>query len=854
MVNLFFINRYFFIHMPFSQFTTLTVEKTLKQLKTTTKGLSSNEANDRIKQYGHNKISHEEISWWHILLRQFKSSFVYLLLVAVLIALFLGEMLDAGMILLFVGINTLLGFYQEYKSEQTAKLLKRFIKSSVQVMRNGKKIVIESQELVPGDLVIVEAGDIIPADMRFIETNNLIVDESVLSGESVPITKISNELNQEVEEVYQAENIGFSGTHVVSGFGQGVVISTGKNMIIGEIGEFAGKAKRESSFEKGVNKISKFILQLIVITLIFVFLVNVFLKRDHLPISELLIFSIALAVSVIPEALPVVTTFSLSRGALRLAKNKVVVKRLSSVEDLGSIEVLCTDKTGTLTENKLKITEIKAADPGITIFYAGLASTMMTEKVKMANNAFDLAIYQKLSAQDRKNLAKYKILGECPFDPERRRNSVLVNNGKKNFLIVRGAAETIMKLSSNLTAKDKKEINQWLVEQGTKGNRIIALGTKELTNTKNYGAKEEDGLQFIGLIAFFDPIKATANEAVIRAKKLGLQIKILTGDSREVSGAVAYKIGLIERPEDVIDGEEFDKLSPKDQKSAVFNYFVFARISPIQKYKIIQLLQEKYEVGFLGEGINDAPPLKIANVGLVVQGASDIARESADIILLNKNLEIIINGIKEGRSVFANTIKYIKSTIASNFGNFYAIAVSTFFIDYLPMLPLQILLVNLLSDFPMIAVATDTVDDDELKKPKSYNIKEITLLATIFGIVSSIFDFMTFVIFSRFGPQVLQTCWFIESILTELVFIINIRTKFFAFKGKRPSRTLIGLIIVAALATMIIPFTAFGHNVFQFASIKLSYLILILLIVIIYFSLNELVKRYYYRIFNHDEK
>lgn len=839
--------------MPFSQFTTLTIEKTLKQLKTSGKGLSSNEANDRIKQYGHNKITHEEISWWHILLRQFKSSFVYLLILAALIAFFLGEMLDAGMILLFVGINTVLGFYQEYKSEQTAKLLKRFIKSAVQVMRNGKKIVIESLELVPGDVVIVEAGDIIPADMRFIETNNLIVDESVLSGESVPITKISNELNQEVEEVYRAENIGFSGTHVVSGFGQGVVISTGKNMIIGEIGEFAGKAKRESSFEKGVNKVSKFILQLIIITLIFVFLVNVLLKRDHLPVSELLIFSIALAVSVIPEALPVVTTFSLSRGALRLAKNKVVVKRLSSVEDLGSIEVLCTDKTGTLTENKLKITEIKAADPGLTIFYAGLASTLMTEKIKMANNAFDLAIYQKLTAQDKKELANYKILSECPFDPVRRRNSVLVNNGTKRLLIVRGAAETIMRLSGNLTAKDKKEINQWLSEMGTKGNRTIALAVKDIKNSKNYNPKEECDLKFMGLIAFLDPIKTTANETVVKAKKLGLQIKILTGDSREVSGAVAYKIGLIEKPEDVIDGEEFDKLSAKEQKNAVNSYHVFARISPIQKYKIIQLLQEKYEVGFLGEGINDAPPLKIANVGLVVQGASDIARESADIILLNKNLEIIINGIREGRSVFANTIKYIKSTIASNFGNFYAIAVSTFFIDYLPMLPLQILLLNLLSDFPMIAVATDNVDDDELRKPKSYNIREITLLATIFGIISSIFDFMTFLIFHRFGPQVLQTCWFIESILTELIFIINIRTKVFVFKGKMPSKPLLGLIIVAALLTIIIPFTAFGHDIFQFTSIKLSYLLVILAIVVVYFCLNEIIKRYYYRIFNHED-
>lgn len=371
---------------------------------------------------------------------------------------------------------------------------------------------------------------------------------------------------------------------------------------------------------------------------------------------------------------------------------------------------------------------------------------------------------------------------------------------------------------------------------------------------KQYAVKDEEkNLTLVGLLSFVDPIKPSAKKAVEQAEKLGVKIKILTGDSQEVAGAVAYQIGLIKKTTDVITGEILDNLPDEEKTLAVEKNSVFARVSPDQKYNIIKLLQENNEVGFLGEGINDAPALKIANVGLVVDSASDIARESTDIILLKKSLEVIIDGIKEGRKVFANTIKYIKATLASNFGNFFAVATASLLIDYLPMLPLQILLLNLLSDFPMIAIATDNVDSQELQKPKSYNLKEIAFLATVLGIVSTVFDFIFFAMFYRIGPAVLQTNWFIGSILTELILLFSIRTKFIFFKAKPPSRILYWLSGLAILVTVILPFTGFGQTVFKFTRPQANQLWLIFGLVICYFIITEIVKHFYYRLEEHKE-
>lgn len=818
------------------------------------KGLTSAEVKQRLEKYGLNEITIKAVHWRQILLRQFKSPFIYLLIGAATLAFALRETIDAIMILLFLFVNAALGFYQEFRSEHTLRLLKKYAASYAKTMRNGRETAIRSEEIVPGDVIILETGDKIPADVRFIGTYNVTVDESILTGESAPVNKTNDILTDIAKDYYQALNLGFSGTTVVSGKAEAVALATGKRAVLGNIIRLEVETRRVSSFEKGIASFSSFILKLVLATLVIVFLAHIFFKQAT-DFITLTIFSIALAVSVIPEALPVVITFSLSRGALRLAKKKVVVKRLSAIEDLGGIEILCVDKTGTLTENSLTVAEIYPNSSPDTLIYANLSASSL-EKNKL--EPFDIALWKHLPKEHHKRVSQCKRIMDMPFDPGRRRNLILIEKENKLELIARGAPEEILKLTSNISAAEKKSINQWISRQGAQGRRVLAVAKKEITQNgselKNINLKEEEtGLTFLGVIAFTDPVKPSAFEAVKQAEELGVKIIIITGDSKETAGAVACQIGLVASPEEVIKAEELEAMRLPEQLKAVEKYKVFARVSPEQKYNIIRLLQKKYEVGFLGEGINDAPALKIAGVSLVVQSASDIARDAADIVLLQKNLKVILDGIKEGRECFTNTTKYIKATLASNFGNFYAIAIASLLIDYLPMLPVQILLLNLLSDFPMIAISTDTVDKKETGSPKKYNVKDVVLVAIILGIVSTVFDFIFFGIFYRISPQVLQTNWFMASIFTELLLLFSIRSRGFFLRAQRPSAAVIWLTALAFIATVVIPFTAFGQELFKFIRPTAHHLLIIISIAAAYLFCNEIVKLFYYKSFNRNQ-
>ncbi|MBI4053980.1 MAG: HAD-IC family P-type ATPase [Candidatus Doudnabacteria bacterium] len=835
----------------FSEAAVKTKSELLEILQTRESGLTEKESAARFIRFGSNELHLAQIRWWQILLRQFRSPFVYLLIAAGALAGVLGEGIDAAMISLFVLINATLGFYQEFRSEHSLRLLQQFVRPRARVVRENQEVAVESRFLVPGDVVVVEPGDILPCDLRFVSAENLTLDESVLTGESVSVPKIASEQGQPASQMHEAVNLGFSGTAVATGRGVGVAFATGMKTQLGEISRLTAQSVRVSAFEKGIARFSRFILRLTLVTLVFVFLANLLVKGDRLNVFELVLFSIALAVSVIPEALPVVTTFSLSRGALKLAKNRVVVKRLSAIEDLGGIEVLCTDKTGTLTENKLRVKEVNSSAPREFLLAASMAAASSRSGVGFTE-PFDEAIWEELSESERGQRSKIKLLDEIPFDPKCRRNGVVVASNNRSVLIVRGAPEAILPLCSKTKVTHRRDIDNWASGQGRQGFRVILVARKFLPRGINrFQPAQENALSLLGGLSFIDPIKATTSSAIQRAGKLGVAVKILTGDSPEVAGFVATQVGLIKSPDEVMTGDQFESLPAVEQLAAVLTRSAFARVSPQQKYQIIKLLQAKREVGFLGEGINDAPALKIANVGLVVAGASDIAREAADIVLLKKSLNVIVDGIKDGREVFANTTKYIKATLASNFGNFYAVALGSLVVEFLPMLPLQLLLVNLLSDFPMIAIATDRVERDDLKKPKSYNIKEIALLATLLGVVSTVFDFVFFGLFYRMGPAVLQTNWFIASIITELVFVFSIRTRFFALQARRPSGTLLGLSVVAAMATVILPFTSLGHEMFRFISPALGHLGLIFGLVGLYFLVSELVKLLYYHFWEH---
>ncbi len=824
-------------------------EDILSEFKTDgEKGLLAHEAAARLEKDGPNALLEKRLRWQEVFMRQFKSAFIYLLIGAAALAFCLGEGTDSLMIAIFLAINVFLGFFQEYRSERTIELLKEFVVMKAKTLRDGKITLVDSTDLVAGDIIFLETGDKIPADVRFLKTENFKADESVITGESAPAHKTSEVRQEAAGSFFEAENIGMGGTAIVDGTAKAVVVKTGKATAMGNIARLASATKSMSNFEKGIDDFSSFILRLIAVTLALVFFANAVLRAGTFDITELLIFSIALTVGVIPEALPLVTTFSLSHSARVLAKKKVIVKRLSAVEDLGGVEVICTDKTGTLTENSLTVAEIWSPDTDKLLLYANLGASDIKKK---KTEPFDIAIWKRLSAEKRKGLGIFRRVYEESFNPKKKKNEVMVEGEGVRELIYRGAPERILEYCTGLSKKQEMEISYWIKQEGLAGHRVLAVAKKNISpaveDLETEARSQIDGFEFLGVISFVDPVKKSTYAAIKDAQKLGVDIKILTGDSPEVAGAVAYEIGLSVSPEEVITAAELDTMSPKQREAALLRYAVIARMTPEQKYAIVKELQEKYQVGFLGEGINDAPALKVAGVSVVVNGASDIARESADIILLDKSLGVIVDGIKEGRTVFANTTKYIKSTLTSNFGNFFAVASATLFIDYLPMLPLQILLINLLSDFPMIAVSSDKVDDTELRTPRKYEVKDIVLIASILGVVSSVFDFLFFGLYYRISPEMLRTNWFIGSILTELAFVFSIRTRGPFFRAVRPSAALLWLSLAAALAAITLPFTWLGQEVFGFIALDSHYIILDIIIVAVYFLISEIIKLFYYR-------
>lgn len=812
-------------------------------------GLSSVEARERLKKFGSNHLETKQISASKILIRQFISPFIYMLIAASALSFLLQQWLEGIMILIFLLINAGLGFFQEYRSEKTAKLLGELISWRTKTIRGGNLKTIDAGELVPGDIIILETGDKVSADARIIEAYSFSVDESSLTGESVSVIKHGERLVEETTNISEAVNIVFSGTTVTSGKARAVVIATGKSSVIGGIATLSAQTKKVSSFANNISGLSNFIVKLVLITLTFVFVINLAIKGGDANWMELVIFSIALAIGVIPEALPLVMTFSFSSGAMSLAKHKVIVKRLSSIEDLGNIEILCSDKTGTLTEGKLKLFDVydRHASREEVLTSAILASGEQGQRL----DPFDTSLKKAASRKMMESIKKIKILFSSPFDPKFLRNNALIEEEGKIDFIVRGAPEIILGLTKN-TKDECFTAEQWVEQQGQLGRRVLGIAKKRfstinLDNFRDNCRNEEKDLELTGLISFADNIKETAARAIRQAKAMDIKIKIITGDSREVAGAIARQIGLIADQAEVLPAADLDKMNQKEKEAAVLKYSVFSRVSPDSKHEIIKLLQEHSSVGYLGDGINDAPALKAAGVSLAVDNAADVAREAADFILTEGDLNVIIEGISEGRKIFINSAKYIKATLASNFGNFYAVAIASLLIPFLPMLPLQILLLNLLSDFPMIAIATDNVDEAELSSPKKYQTRDILVVAMILGIISTIFDFVFFAMFKNISPGVLQTNWFIASILTELGFLFSIRTKGFMLAGKKPSKLIMLLTSTAAALTIIIPYTAWGQAVFNFVPPQAKHLLWILAIAFAFLLCSEVVKIVYYR-------
>ncbi len=795
-------------------------------------GLSDSEIKERQRKYGKNVLPQKHLGPLALLARQFEGAFNYLLLGASAISFLLGEFIDAYFIIFFVLLGAGLGFFQEYKSNRASQKLRSFLMRTITVARNGHDVEVSIEELVPGDILKLESGDIIPADAVVRHTSGLLVDETTFTGESVPVSKRATEGDEREECV-----VVLQGTHVIRGCAYAEVFATGVTTRFAAIAHMVTANHEESELSKGVNKISAFILRATLITLVAVVGANLLIEQDLTTLPTLIIFAIALAVSVVPEALPLVMTFSLSRGSLRLAERGVIVKRLTSIQDLGSIDMLCTDKTGTLTENRLVYrNEYLVQGTQHPLVYMRLAAHDLHETNP---EPFDVAVEAALTSEQRLVSGTFTLIDEESFDPELRSNGAVVRNADGVVLHVRrGSPEYFFE--QGIVTRDTDSVGVWLADEEQQGRRVLGVSVDEGT-----------GPRFAGFASFEDVLKSSTIETLAEARKLDVDITIITGDSRTVAEAVGKQVGLVRHESEVMDASAFIALPIGEQHALAPKVRVFARTRPEQKLHIITMLKGSHTIGFLGEGINDTPALKASNVSLVVQSASDIARETADIVLMESDLRVIVEGIRFGRETHANTLKYIRATLVSNFGNFYAVAVSSLFITFLPMLPKQLLLLNLLSDFPMMAIAFDRVSTAELRKPQRYDFKGLYITFFVLGMVSTVFDFLYFGLFYMISPQVLHTNWFIASVLTEILLLFSIRSYLPIYRAGMPAPCIVWLSAAAFIATITIPFMEVTATFFEFTPPTLSHLGLIVGLAFLYLAVSEAVKLLLHRTILH---
>lgn len=786
-------------------------------------GLTTQEAARRLAKIWPNALPRPKYRLLRLIARQFRGVFTLLLIAAAAVTFALGETVDGTFILLFVVLGSGLNVFQEWISNAAVEKLQSYLARTITVRRDGRDQDISTEAVVPGDILSLEPGDIVPADAVVREARDLIVDETTFTGESVPVPKSAPEPGVAAGEA----NTLLQGVVILRGNALAEVTATGRRTRLAGLSAQASSVRSESELVRGVDRISGFILRTTLITLALVVLANLMIEGSATDLPALLIFAVALAVSVIPEALPLVLTFTLSRGALEFARRDVIVKRLTSVQDLGSVNMLCTDKTGTITENRLVHQGAFVPDGAETspLLLARLAATDLDERIP---EPFDRATDEALAQADRARLAGFEVLEEQAFDPTRRWNGVRVRapDGGQ-WHIRRGSPEVF--IAEGLVPDVARD---WLAAEERAGHRVLGL-------CLDGGG----GPRFGGFVSYADRLKPSTAATLAAARDLELAITVITGDALVVARAVGEEAGLVTRDDQVMDATAFLALPVPEQHARAGDVRVFARTTPEQKLEIITLLKERFTVGYLGEGVNDAPALKAAHVSMVVDSTSDVARETADIALLRNDLGVIVDGIRIGRETHANTLKYIRATLISNFGNFYAVAVASLFIDFLPMLPTQLLLLNLLSDFPMMAIAFDRVARSELARPQRYDFRALYITFITLGLVSTVFDFIYFGLFYRISPEVLQTNWFIGSVITELLLIFSIRSLLPIERAGLPAGSVLAISAVALILTLALPMIPQTAAFFGFQPPTVRHLAIILALALAYLAVTEAVKR-----------
>ena len=835
------------------ELTSLPYETILDRLHTSQTGLSSQEAENRLRTYGPNLLAKRKRRTGFVeFLYHLRNPLVFILLFAGLISGILGDVPAATIIFIIVFLSVFLDVYQESKAQQSAELLRKKVLTTATVLRDGARKEVSLTDVVPGDILFLSAGDVVPADSRIINSKDLYSDQSALTGESFPAEKFPTPLTTKGESLTEADNLLFLGTSIVSGTGNAVAVRTGTATEFGKIAERLAGREPETEFERGLRRFGFLLTQIALVLVIFVFFVNALFKRGVL---DSLLFAVALAVGLTPELLPMIISINLSKGALAMSKKNVIVKRLASIQNLGNMDVLCTDKTGTLTENKINLelaVDVEGKDSDKTLFYAFLNSNFETG----LRNPLDDAIlkYKHL------DVTGYEKFDEVPFDFNRRRVSVVFNYQKQRIMITKGAGEEIMRVCSHfehenevldMTIEQEKKIENDYHKLSSQGFRVLGVAYRLVEEKPNYSIADEKEMVFLGFIAFMDPPKETAMESLRLLNQAGIELKILTGDNELVTRKVCQQIGF--EVTNVVLGSDVAKLQNSALARIVEETNVFARVSPAQKDRIISALRHnKHVVGFIGDGINDATSLRAADVGISVENAVDVAKESADIILLRKDLKVLNDGVMEGRKTFGNTMKYILMGISSNFGNMFSAAGASLFLPFLPMLPTQILLNNLMYDLSELAIPTDNVDQEYIEKPKKLDTTYIRNFMLFFGPISSIFDFLTFFIMIYvFGgyahfDSLFQTAWFIESLCTQTLVIFVIRTRRSPFFRSRPSKSLLFASLTVVAAALILPFTPLV-SLFGFVTPPLAFYGFLAAFVVSYLAIVETLKVWFYR-------
>lgn len=820
----------------------------LQELSTTIEGLTNSEAELRLKHYGANMLKPPKKSGvFTLLVSQFKSPIILILLLAIVLSFFLHDTADALIILVIVLVSGLLSFWQEYGATNAVEKLLAIVRIKASVLRDGSSIEIPVEEIVPGDVVILNAGDIVPGDCLLTDSKDLFVDEATLTGETYPVEKAVKLLPAETP-LAQRVNALWMGTHIVSGSARALVVRTGRDTEFGKVSDRLKIRPAETEFEHGIKRFGYFLMEVTLLLVVAIFAINVFLAR---PVLDSFLFSLALAVGLTPQLLPAIISINLAHGARHMAQKKVIVKRLASIENFGSMNVICSDKTGTLTEGVVHIhsaLDMEGSQNEKVLFYAYINAFYETG----FKNPIDEAIRQYHAF----NLTGYIKQDEVPYDFLRKRLSILVSYNDEHLMITKGALPDVLAICTHAEGaggniipmeETHEKIMNHYKEYGTRGLRTLGVAYKNMSMVSRMTKDDEAGMTFLGFLVLHDPLKENIAETVVNLKNLGVSLKVITGDNRLVEANIAQQMGLSEVK--LITGTEMHGMSDEALLNAVSSVDLFAEIEPNQKERIIHALRKAGNVvGYMGDGINDASAIHAADVGISVNSAVDVAKDAADIVLLDKDLDVLVEGVREGRITFANTLKYVFIATSANFGNMFSMAGASLFLNFLPLLPKQILLTNLMTDFPEMTIANDKVDEEMISGPRRWDIKAIRKFMITFGLLSSVFDYLAFgalLLILRANEVQFRTGWFLESVISASLIVLVIRSRK-PFFTSMPGKYLLIATLATIIATMAIPFTPLA-GIFGFSPLPIKFLIIIFLIIILYIVSAEITKNLFYR-------